>query len=252
MRLRLARAVSEHLGRDDHRSLELGRLLERELGINIITYYGDVNWDSFLKSAELRDVLDTISITHRVLKADSKTRFASLVKRILAEEAVGFVLDEHGVIHPVVDQKFDELRIATIEGLQADRYRAARAHLAEIDKHLLADPIDGREAVRRQFDAIENVFKVRFQKENQLNNAAIKKNLKPLVVAFTDKNGDIEPVAQKLLEQFIGWVESAHFYRHAEKTPDRAQPSRDVTLQLISLGYAHLRWLLALINRSSE
>lgn len=257
MRRRLAPFIASALPDRQHgvkNSVKFGELLEAELGIDVLTsgVYGSyVDWEAFLKSAELRDILDLITLgaryLDRVFGATQKQEFLAGCERIFAEEQVGFNLDENGGVHPKIDLEFNRLRGSLLSGLSETKFDAAREYIAKVDENLLLTPIDGRQAIRRTFDLVENIFKIAFPRETHVNSTAIIKVLKPSVeTRFPDKSAEKRP-ALKQVDGFKNWVDTAHFYRHEQGKPEIEQPSENFTFLMVSQGYSYVRWLVAIL-----
>ena len=120
---------------------------------------------------------------------------------------------------------------------------AAREHIAQAERSLLAGSFDGRQAIRSTFDAAENLLKVIFQKATQLNTTAINERLGPFLVSASSSSKTERQASEKLVKSFIDWVEAAHFYRHAAGGTEVEQPSEHFTITFVSQGFSFVRWI---------
>ena len=250
-RFRMAQ-LFEVFCREKVKSTELGEKLEYELGVSVISHGGYapyVNWERFFEHCELRDVLDTVTITYRFLK-DERLSGALLgeTKRFMKEECVGFTIDDSGGLHPIVDEAFEVNRQHLLEGLTGERFAAALDHCSVIDKAMLLSPIDGRQAIRSSFDLNENLFKTAFAGATHINSKTIEKHLKPAAMSYADTNGEVPHVIAKQVSGFENWVNSVHFFRHEAGRPEPMQPLEDTAILLVSQGYSYARWLLRVLH----
>ncbi|UOA26433.1 hypothetical protein [Pseudosulfitobacter sp. DSM 107133] len=261
MRLRLLKTLESYCHGYTEPAISLARLIERRCGIDIVVLGGSsfhANWDKLFRDGELRDIFDTLTLAFREMP-DEKTepRFKAVGRReairkefsqILDEEMVGYFLDEEGIVHPRVDEAFEGARRSLIDGLKDDKYAAARNYLDDVDRALLRNPTDGRQAIRSVFDVVENIYKQAFQKETHINARSLANNLKPIVGnKYCDDKLESQ-VAEKMFSGFCNWVDSVHFYRHEAGRPEPSQPSEETTLAIVSQGYSHARWLLAMVS----
>lgn len=259
MRIRLLRSL-DHFFEDRDLFLELGRRVERECGIDVIStsYSPYFNADHLFRSGELRDIFDTLGFAFQLMPDQiykdrmtvngRKAAFRAEVARIFGEEAVGYNFDEVGVVRRTFDERFEIERNTTIRGLSDERFTAARAHILRVDGCLLQNPIDGREAVRGIFDAVENIYKMMFPKETHISTRSITNNLTPLLQNSLKGQLPEQRAVTKCVSSFVAWVESVHFYRHEAGQPVPRQPSEGTTLLLVGQGFGFARWLAAIAS----
>jgi len=257
MRQRLAVLYEKMLPQKQHgtdHSVNLGKILEGELGIDVVSS-GNLRqyvvWKSFLLNADQRDVLDSITLVASYIGRAFTTRemaaFLSESKRILEEEQVGFLLDDKGGIHPRVDLEFERSRRTLIRGLEGDQFNAARGHIDAVEHAILATPIDGRQAIRSVFDLAENIILQCFKKETNLNTRLIDNQLKPQIQSLLNSSDGEKSTAGKQIEGFKIWVNSAHYYRHEDGKHELIQPSEEMTIHMVSVGFSYVRWLVVLL-----
>lgn len=250
MRFRLAKVVRAMAPRRNDGGVDFGRFVEAELGVGVVEVFGltsvfDVE-KVFMKAA-IRDVLDMITLLAHFLspRRVEVANFVNRVRRIFAETQVGYRIDDKGGVHPAFDDSFETVRGAAIAGLGGPDHGAERGFIEDAERALMEDPIDGRQAIRCIFDAVENLFKKMYPGVTHLNSAAISGKLRPEVEAAwpgaehqTQRSSSLKSV-----DSFRQWVDGAHFYRHAPGAPEPKQPSEDHTILTVSQGLSFLRWL---------
>jgi hypothetical protein len=211
MRRRLAAVWPDVYGR------EIASWITKRLGVEVPTDYwsGSARWEEYLGKAELRDVLDAITIAARVSRDD---RFLTEVATIFREENVGYRIDTEGVVHFAIDAEFERAVQLAISGLDDPRYGNVIAAFKRIQPELDKDPPDGRQAIRAAFDAVEALFKLMFRVP-RLGGGEVEAHLAPIV----SKRAVVEAerrAASKWLSSFKCWIEACHFYRHEQGQPD--------------------------------
>jgi hypothetical protein len=148
----------------------LGQIVPRELGVPLEgTAYGYYNWNAFLDSCELRDVLDLVTVafqellrTRRVAfrEFEAEKRWVREIQRIFSEENLSYSVDDLGGVHFRADAEFAHNSEATIAALRAPRYaNALHAFEAGISALSQSTP-DGKSAIRQVFGAAETIFKL--------------------------------------------------------------------------------------------
>lgn len=171
------------------------------------------------------------------------TLWLKFVKRALAEENLGYRVDDRGGIHPLVDVEFEAQRVAVIQVLSAERYRATLEAFEGAHEALERDPPDTKEAVRDVFGAIENLFKLMAGgKSPRLASAEVKKHLPAMLDGhYTDNTA--RSAAGRMMDSLCDWVDGAHWYRHEQGQPDPAPPPIHLCVTIMSTGAGYLRWL---------
>jgi hypothetical protein len=252
MRRRLAALVEELPDLKDN----LAPVVPRELGVDVP--WGP-NWKEFFRECNLKDVLDAITIAHRLLlsKRASGTRQPSApdrwlreVQRIFREENVHYDVDDQGGVHFYLDEEFARNRAATIAALQSARY-ANVLHSFEGGLVALSQvPPDGKGAVRATFAAVEGLFRLMFPKAPRLG-ATESEVIRPRLQAAHAGDNVAQSASGKLLTSFKEWIDAAHLYRHEQGKEEVAQPPLTLAVYLTSMGASHLRWLAELdaLNR---
>ncbi len=256
MRFRLAKLFEEKVPHQGNEAVDFGNFVERELGIEVLRPggmrpyfpYGDVT-----KEAEIVDLLHMITLLFRHLKiqhrnANVQEGFLGSIQRIFDETNVGYQLDEKGGVHPKFDEEFERVRVSTIRHIGAPEFEAVRQFVEAAEQAMLANPLDGKAAIRSTFDAVENLYKQMFPKTPQLNKANIQNNLKQLIERLYDgdANRNARRSSLKQVEALIDWVDGAHQYRHAPGTPEPSLPPEGLAILCVPQGFAYVRWLAEL------
>ena len=227
-----------------YRTPDLLKIISRELGISTgnVNSINESSWSFYFEKAQLRDVLDTITIVFRN-SGSRRSQFLEEVRRILREERVRYLLDDLGGVHFTVDTAFEQARVSTVSALGADRYLAVRQSLADAYAALDELPPNGKAAVRNVFFANESLFRLIFPDAHQLGIGELKKHLKPTLDRKYDQKIPAIYAAQKQFVQFASWVEGAHFYRHEPGSEEPTQPPLEMAIHYVTAGTTWLRWL---------
>ena len=234
----------------DHKS-KFADVIQRELGVDVPWI---ANWGPsiprFFEEAEIRDVLDSITLIWRTLVQLQYSIVAhhwlSFVQRALHEESLGYRLDERAGIHYFVDEEFERNRAATLESLADAKYAAVAAEFEQAHRCLDQEPADTKGAIRAVFDAIEILVKlvVAGKKVSRLGATEVDKHLKPLAQRAYANDPTARTAANQLLSSLSNWINSAHQYRHGQKVHEPAPPPLNLAVAMVSLGATYLRWLV--------
>ncbi len=224
--------------------------VRKETGLNVPMklashglYIADL--EKFVQSVDIIELLDTITIVFRSFNQynidETKLKYRIDVERMFREENLSYKIDSLGGIHFYVDEEFERSRSAAVSGLSSAQYRAALDAYDDSHRSLLSG--DNLSAVRRSFDAVENVFKLAFQ-VSRLGASEIKSKLNPvLAVTYSGRGLD---AANRLSASFAEWVNAAHQYRHAPGEADPSPPTQDLAILMVSGASSYLRWLIGL------
>jgi len=245
------RLIAVFEGEIGHNSGEVGRILQGELGISVLTFnYGSyfVTWSDILRW-EMRDVLDAITLIGRTFDGNEGkySRFKREISRIFAEESASYRLDEKCGVHPAIDAAYLANFDSMIRHLGSKRFESARTHVAKADDELLPAG-NSREAIRAIFDAVENLYKQIFPKAQSINSAGIKNDLKPFAQRFYLDGPEARAVS-KNVDALSDWVEACHNYRHDPGHPDPTPPSEELAVLIVSQGIGYVRWLADLLSK---
>lgn len=220
---------------------------ESKFGISICT----ADWRDFLKQADLKDVLDTVTLAYRALASGPcidrcDERFVRYVNAIFREENVHYAVDRKGGVHFTIDKAFTANQTVTLVGLNLPRYTYVRAKFEQVDAALSDVPPDGRGAVRAAFDAAEAIFRLMFVEEGRLANGPAKNQLGPAFQQFYESNAPALQAALKEVEAFSNWTDACLNYRHANGEGEPLAPPLDLAVQLVGAGSTYIRWLVEL------
>jgi hypothetical protein len=225
------------------------RYFMAELGVEVPYSYG-YDWRRFIRTCELRDALDIVTLAYRLLmdrrRGDMAQKFANEVSRIFAEEGAAYSVDDAGGVHLAVDTEFARNRVAAIASLEGARYRAALTEFDAAFTALDGDSPDTKEGVRRTFGAAEALFRLMCPRAPRLGAKEARDYLGPIVDATHKADATAIRAAQRSLSGLSDWIDAAHFYRHEQGTEEPTAPPFDLAILLISQGAAFLRWLAAL------
>jgi hypothetical protein len=234
---------------------ELRRFLEAELGITAPQYKHTYGWREFTATAALRDILDTITITFRYLDGEvrrhNRTReslfeWLRTVRRIFAEENLGYQVDVKGGVHFAIDEEFERNRSSAIASLQGSRYANALAEFTAAFASLDLVPANGKAAIRGVFLAAEALFLLMFPAASILGGPEVARHLRPVVDRTLGHDASARSAAHQILVGFKAWVIAAHNYRHEQGTEEPAQPPLSIAVLMVSQGAAFVRWLAEL------
>jgi hypothetical protein len=206
--------------------------LQLHYGLHVPVGHMGFLFTQFFEKADIADVLDAITGVyagwgkHHQGRANEWKSYASAA---LAQESMGYILDDECGVHVAVDGEFEQSRAATVAGLGKAKYAAALIAFNRAMKALDGHPPDTLTAVRGLFEANEGVFKQMFPgKAKLLGSTEIEKQLRPLVgEAYS---GPAKAVANKMASSFADWVDGMHTYRHAAGMPEPAPPPFDLLL----------------------
>ena len=231
--------------------------IEIEVGVRIDSGKIPVGWRSFATATRISDLLDCLTVIYRGKPTREMIRFSSsaeelssfydkyveFINRLFDEENLSYVMDELGGVHYRIDEDFDRQRISIVSGLSGSKYSSAKSAVEDAFEAITRSTPDTLTAVRRVFDAVENVFKIMFG-QSRIGVTEIGRCLKPALGRVFENQ---EANAAKLQADAMGaWVSALHQYRHAPNTPDSDPPSLDLAVSLLSSGVSYLRWLCAL------
>jgi len=255
MRMRMAKLFSQVARSSGNHDVEFGHFVEGELGIKVLRSTGMGSYFSYetvLKEANIQDILDMVTLLWRYLpRGRGQESFLKEMRRIFAESQMGYRIDDEGGVHPAFDGAFEAVRSSVVRGLGGPEYATERKFLDDVESALKADPVNGRQAIRCVFDAVENFFKQMYPGAPRLSGQFIVQHLRPEVaeILAEEKYATEREASFKSIESFKSWVDGAHYYRHADGKPEPFQPSDDYAVHVVSQGLGFLRWLVDLKGR---
>lgn len=178
--------------------------------------------------------------------SDSADAWQSFVARVFREQNVAYRIDDQGGVHPLVDREFEHSRESLVRGLSDPKFAAVRAALEEAHRALGIEHRNTKTAVRSMFEALEILSKLLAPAITRLNDAAVKKELLPIVRDRYASDSVASASALQMMDAFAKWVNSVHIYRHGQGTQDPVAPPMDFGVYVVSSGAAWLRFLLDL------
>jgi hypothetical protein len=230
-------------------------LVTKELGVKVPHdgKYG-FHWEQFFRDAELRDILDTITLYHNHLKSywdeaqaqKNAQKWLKEVDRVFREENVRYAVDQSGGVHFFVDQEFEARRAAALSVLQSARYANVLAGFEDAYKAFDRSPPDGKWAIRAIFAASEGLFRLMFPKASILGVDELNKFLRPVIEQRLSGDKAATGAANKMITSLREWVIAAHNYRHEQGSEEPAQPPLDLAILMVSQGAGFIRWLAEL------
>lgn len=250
MRARLGAYMNQNVALSD-----LGAAVRSELGVEVrSTPYGGHDWPGFFTTAELRDVLDAVTLcwalSMKGRKATQAEEWRDFAERVFREEQVHYEVDSKGGVHFAADEEHVRARASAVAGLGLPRYAAALAQFDAAHRALDGIPQDTVGAVRGVFDALETIFKLASPGTSRLGAAEITNKLRPMLTSIYAGN-DLN-AANLNAKAFGEWVNAAHHYRHAPGVEDPAPPPIGLALALVGSGTAYLRWVIEIDQAASR
>ena len=221
------------------------QMLRLKLGIDIGAS-GGVSLAELFLNAELRDVLDSITLLHSRDRPEAHvfgTRWLALVAEVFAEEHMAYRLDDRGGVHPFVDAEFQANQTAALEALSQTRFGEARTDFETAFRHLRSG--EGKSAIRSMFPAVEVAAKVLFPGAlSRLMPNDLDKLIKPRIQARYIGNEPAIDAALQLLGGFRQWIIASQPYRHGQEVQEPVEPPHDFLVAHLSTGAAFLRWMI--------
>lgn len=219
------------------------KALRAETGWSITSAGGSAWWVKFiadLSRDQLLDFLTTVTdALYEVGLNAEAAEYIAFVQRSLDEENLGFVMDDEGGVHYRIDEAFQDGRIAAIAVLGLPNSVAAKLAFEDAQRALTGHPSDTLLAVRRAFDAVENLFKIRYG-TSRLGASEIKSAMSKIGDGKGGRTGD---AARRLNAAFGEWVNACHQYRHAPGEPDPSPPPRWLAVALVDGAATYIRYL---------
>lgn len=224
--------------------------IERETGVKV----PPLGITKFFRDAEIRDVLDAITIIYSALLApkyvngefqfvttDESEGWLLFVSRALHEENVGYQVDERGSVHYHIDEEFERNRASALAVLDAPALNGVRAAFEDAYRHL--DSHDTKAAARSIFESVEIAAKLLVPSADRLTRSLCYQKLKERCLAIAGGDATEQAVLGELFNSLGQWVEAVHDYRHGQASDQRVAPSESTAVLILSAGTAYLRQL---------
>ena len=226
----------------------LYKTLHEELGVEVPYHsLGGYSIGSFFEEADIRDVLDAITIIYKKQGHEAyANKWHQFVSRVFREEGLGYSLDEEGGVHYYIDEEFEINRHSTISALGDPKYGAVLSALEDGYGKLDASPPDAKNAIRMTFEAMEILYKIMVDSgaKDRLNVAGVKAKVVPLAKSIYGEDTTEGEVIKGLLDGFCDWINSCHMYRHGQKGEELKDPPIELAVGIISMGASYLRLLV--------
>jgi len=244
-RIRIGSFFNEALKGETH-SRELRQRFESELGVSVGGYY-NLHWTAFFKNAEMRDVLDAITIMYGTLTTSysnvTAAQWRRFVQRAFEEEGLLYTVDSKCGVRRAVDEEYEHNAISVVRGLHDGRLRAVSGALESALKKLEQANQDRKGAVRDVFESAETLFKLTTDSGANLSTSSLEKHLRPIINRLYGKDPATVSAAGRMLGSFQAWTDAAHPFRHGQKTEVPIDLPEDVAVLLVSQGASFIRWL---------
>lgn len=136
-RMRVHSWWMEHANDQDHAALF--QLIGREQGVRPPGASWGLLWEKYFATAELRDLLDTLTLINRTVAGKSNflaQAFGRFVTGAFYDESLGYAINEQGGVRFAVDAEYERNRFSVIDGLGDNRYAAVRDAVENAFRHL--------------------------------------------------------------------------------------------------------------------
>jgi hypothetical protein len=225
--------------------------------------------DKFFRDGELRDVLDAITHVYASLMSQAEAyrgsfpydaqkyredawQWRSFVRRVLAEEHSTYEIDDECNVKYAIDEAYALSRKATISGLRASRWDAARPEFERAFEALDGDA-DTNAAVRAIAAAVESCLKIVIGNGlSRVGPAEIERYLWPKVKQAYERDEVAADAGHQLLKSLADWVSATHQYRHGQHAEAEVSAPLELAVQILSQGAAFIRWLIAMERVASQ
>ena len=227
----------------DHLQSQVWSLLRSEAGIQVKTNQWGVDWATFFERAPMGEVLTSITVTFQVMRGLAVRRseqYLASITRALADEHMGFRVDDQAVIHYAVDEVFEGARVATLAVLNAPELAVARGVYEAAFQYLDRRPPDTKAAVKSMFEAIEIVARQLNPKSRNLHATLCRETLRDQYLAACQGDAVEMRVWGGMFESMAQWVQAMHEYRHGQ-VDNIAPPTEEFAVYILSSGSAYLR-----------
>jgi hypothetical protein len=208
-----------------------------------------ISIDRFLKTSEVADLLDGITIIFSTIDRGQNNLIAiawrDFVLRVFEEENLNYTADDHCVVHPFVDAEFQSNRNAALEALNSPQFGEAHRDFDAAFRQLRDG--EGKAAIRSMFPAVETTAKVLCQGAitRLMPNEVDRHFVRKLQQVYAGNQPAIDAGTQ-LLQGMKDWISAAQLYRHGQEVAGPAEPPIEFVVAFLSSGAVYLRWLIEL------
>lgn len=251
MRRRLGRGSLTILS---DRDFAWAHILERELGVEVPGLRtGQISWLSFFLRAELRDVLDAVTVVSdecaAARKGAMRARWLEFVGNVFREENMNYRVEPSGRVLLHIDEEHQRNRASSIAAL--DFHPAALEACQLAFDALDRDPADTRQSVRAMFEACEILFKA-ITGAKRLSSQGVVSELPGILQQATGANDVEQNAFRNLISGMCDWIDAGHLYRHGQDVQDPAPPSLGFAALFLSQGGGYIRLLADVANARDE
>ena len=178
----------------------------------------------FFAGARPEHVLSAITLIWRLLKPKSAHgAWRDFVARAMREENLGFIMDDAGGVHPLVDEEFERNRVSALRAADAPQFAAVREAFERSHSYLEAEPADTKASVRSMFEALEILAVLMDPSSNRLTKGLVVGNLKKQALATVADSVEKKSL-DKMFDGLGNWVDVMHVYRHGQGTRESRGP----------------------------
>lgn len=226
---------------------------EVETGDTVPWVAGSQYFQKVFEKAEVRDVLDAVTLTYRVLHKhldkSAAAKWREFVIRALQEENLGYRLDNNCVVHFHVDEEFERNRAAALAVIELPEFGAVRSAFEDAYRYLDSERQDTKAAVRSIFEALEVLTKLVVPGTQRLTKNICIQQLRNACLAVCDGDTVEQEVLADLFTSFGYWVEAVHHYRHGQLAHEQVAPSEETAIFILSAGTTFLRQIANFASR---
>lgn len=262
--LRFRRRLGRRAG-DISESSAIALYIEAETGAQVpwVGAYRDI--PGFFQSSELRDVLDSVThiynfLLHRAQQFNARSRYVPesyrewlqkaadwkvFVRRVLVEEHTSYVIDESCNVSYAIDEIYSLSRKATLDGLEAEKWAAARAEFERAFACMDGGTPDGNGAVRAIAAAVESCIKTIIPSPvARVGRPELDRHIQPMINSIYGQDGVAMNASNQMLNSLEKWINATHQYRHGQSGDGEISVPLELSIQFLSSGCAYLRWLI--------
>lgn len=224
------------------------QLIHRECGVEIRDYGEYSNVVSLIKKGEMRDVLDTVSLTYSAIRNSRRypsseiQKWVTEISRYFREENLAYKLDENCVVHRFIDEEFHQTSMAALQGLSLLQLKPAQEALKRGLTCLTDVHQDTKGAVVAVFEACEIVTKNLIPEAQNLNAKLCREKLAVLCIS-PNAGGTESKVETGVFSAMAEWVNAVHNYRHGQAESEVVAPRIELAVELVSMGLTFTRRL---------
>lgn len=228
-------------------SYEIAQTIEVRLGATVPYQYQGRDLKKFFKTAEIGDVLSSITFIWEFLR-NNAPRNANLWKKFIGdvfkEENLSYRIDEKAIVHYQVDEIFEQERAETLRWLSDQKFSAVKAAFEKSYTGLAEHSPNTKEAVRDIFEALEILIRLSDKSIKRLTANDATSFIKPKIETLYANDNVALDAASQILKSFCDWVNGVHLYRHGQAVTEPAPPPLGLAVLIVAQGTAYLRWLL--------